>query len=662
MGFFIIKSIEIFEACDPKIRKNLKVDVYPFAGNLERGFYGQNLTVQVIVGMNGSGKSALLELMFRMINNFSAQLFRDVKCNAADRLVLVRGIHADLHYAVDNVECVLSVRDKAIGLRYGEEACRLGELSESYFPEYSDFSIATAQDIRELAGKFFYTVVTNYSLQAYLSNDYCDERSMIFNQKTREWRSISGKVWIDSLFHKNDGYMTSINLNPYRDRGVINMHTETQLTMYRVTALLIEFQRMGQDYISGYQLHSIKYKFHKEKLVRAFENLNKRESVTAKYKRILEDFRQACSPKYPESFANLILGNFQIDNSRVEDADEMLVAARLYLVNKVLSIAASYPNYSRFSHLTDPSNALLLFCERDMKGMVKTMAKKVKDDKSHVSVKVWQVYNFIKNASGVEDLSFLYKTFTYQDYEDKLALHNLEMSVYDRLRILPPSFFAEEVMLERKKKDKTKGVIIPLRKLSSGERQFLFTTSCVIYHLMNLRSVRKDRPKYRNYNVVLDEVEICFHPEYQRTFLWDLILLINRSGIMDKCGINILMTTHSPFILSDIPQTNILYLEDGNKRNHEDFKKPFAANVNDILYQDFFMKKGFMGALAQRKILRLVKFLTSEEITRENYNMELADKLIEKVGDPLLKSKLISLLNSFYTKHPELRLPKAQGI
>ena len=67
------------------------------------------------------------------------------------------------------------------------------------------------------------------------------------------------------------------------------------------------------------------------------------------------------------------------------------------------------------------------------------------------------------------------------------------------------------------------------------------------------------------------------------------------------------------------------------------------------------MKKGFIGALAQQKILRLVKFLTSEEVTRESYDMELADRLIEKVGDPLLKSKLESLLKSFYVKHPELR-------
>ena len=155
MAFFILKSIEIFESCDSKIRKNLKVGTYPFTDNLERGFFGQNMTVQVIVGMNGSGKSALLELMFRMVNNFSAQLFRDVNCNAAEPLVLVRGIHADLHYAVDDVEGVLSVRDMAVGLKYGEESYRIGELSEVHFPEYRDFSIATAQDIRDLAGKFF---------------------------------------------------------------------------------------------------------------------------------------------------------------------------------------------------------------------------------------------------------------------------------------------------------------------------------------------------------------------------------------------------------------------------------------------------------------------------------------------------------------------------
>lgn len=654
MAFFIIKSIDIHPECDVKIRKNLKPDIYPLSGDLDRGFYSQNISVQAIVGMNGSGKSSLLELMFRMINNFAAQMFRDVNCSVIDRLVLVRKIYADLYYAVDNVEGRLSVKDLAVALEFGKEKWRIGEMSELYYPEYRDLSIDSSEVVRKIAGHFFYTIVTNYSLQAYLTNDYKDEHVMTFHNKKREWQITSKQVWIDSLFHKNDGYMTPINLNPYRNKGVIDMQTETQLTMYRVTALLIEFQRMGQDYISGYQLNAIKYTFNKEEIVGLYENTAKRESLTAKYTRYLRLFRQACDPQFPDSYANLILGNFQIDNKDVKDADAILIAARLYLVNKVMSIAASYPSFARFSHLTNPQNAFVLICDKGQKGLVKRMAKKVRDDKSHVSFKVWQVCNFIKNASTLDDLSFLKRKFTYVEYENKLDLHNPEKSVYDRLKILPPSFFNEEVFLEHREKGKRVS-IMPLRRLSSGERQFLFTTSCVIYHLMNLRSIRKGRPRYRNYNVVLDEVEICFHPEYQRTFLKDFIMLINRIGITDKCGINILLTTHSPFILSDIPQSNILYLENGERKDSSRFKNPFAANVNDILFQDFFMKNGFMGAIAQQKIQKLVRFLTMEEVNRADVDMEFANSLICKVGDPLLKAKLESLVRDFYRRHPEFR-------
>lgn len=653
MPFFIIKSIRIYSDCDEKIRKNLKPDVYPLAGNLERGFFGKNISVQAIVGMNGSGKSSLLELMFRMVNNFAAQLFRDVDCAMADQLVLVRKIHADLHYSVDDIEGVLSVNDKEVELKYGKEEWRIGELSELYHPKYKDLSINSSEKVSKIAGELFYTVVTNYSLQAYLSNDYNDEHTVQFNNKKREWQRVSKKVWIDSLFHKNDGYMTPINLNPYRNNGVIDMHTETELTMYRVTALLIEFQRMGQDYISGYQLNSIKYTYNKEKIVGDYENVKKRESLTKKYERILSRFRQVCSSHFPDSYANIILGNFQIDNKDIEYADDLLVAARLYLVNKVLTIAASYPSYSRFSDYADPEIAFNQKCDEKKKGQVKSLAKTVRDDKSHISVKVWQTYNFIKNASKVKDLSFLKKKFTYSEYEETLNLYNPEKSVYDRLRILPPPFFSEEVYLEHNDGEERKK-ILPLRKLSSGERQFLFTTSCVIYHLMNLRSVRKGRIKYRNYNVVLDEVEICFHPEYQRKFLSKFLKLIKRTGITDKCGINILVTTHSPFILSDIPQSNILYLENGTKKDPSTFKNPFAANVNDILVQDFFMRNGFMGAIAQFKIKKLVKFLTAKDAISANNKMELAPKLISKVGDPLLKAKLISLLNDFCRSHPEI--------
>lgn len=205
-------------------------------------------------------------------------------------------------------------------------------------------------------------------------------------------------------------------------------------------------------------------------------------------------------------------------------------------------------------------------------------------------------------------------------------------------------------MLERKKENKTKGQIIPLRKLSSGERQFLFTTSCVIYHLMNLRSVRKDRPKYRNYNVVLDEVEICFHPEYQRTFVHKLLSMLTRLGMNNNCSINIWIVTHSPFILSDIPQNNILYLKKGHQQTMLEADNPFGANINDILKQSFFLEHGFMGEFAKNNVLSLCNFLDADKNNYRNvpsmykninWDAKRAYNFIHQVGEPLLRTQLL---------------------
>ena len=223
------------------------------------------------------------------------------------------------------------------------------------------------------------------------------------------------------------------------------------------------------------------------------------------------------------------------------------------------------------------------------------------------------------------------------------------------MSLLPPSFFMSKVIMNKvDEKGKVKGSI-SFNRLSSGERQFMYTTSTLLYHLLNLRSVRKGRPKYRCFNLVLDEVELCFHPEYQRTFIFDFLRIIKLLNFQDRCSLNVIITTHSPFILSDIPDTNILYLKDGHPENKSGLINPFAANVNDILKQSFFLNNGFIGKFAQRKIKRLVSFLSLADESRDSFNMKLAPALIEKVGDPLLRETLWRMLDEFYRDHPTIK-------
>lgn len=523
------------------------------------------------------------------------------------------------------------------------------------FEGYEDYTNATEKQIWILASTFFYTIVTNYSIQAYVASDYYED-SLVYDRKCNQWKKNLKGTWINSLFHKNDGYMCPINLNPYRDDGVINMRNETALTMYRITSLLIEFnkgEKHGQ-YLNGYELNRIEYSLNQSKLIKDFKNATEKESKEKKYNRILKSFKEACNSRNRRSVANLILGNYQLPPITNND-HHILWMARLYMVCKVLSIADKYPMYSKFKPISGVENSLCTDVPQEMKGLYKQLAKHVKEDKSHIGVKVRQMIFFIKHFKNVPDADKLYRRFTYQQYEEWMCCPKTEKSVYDRMSLLPPSFFKSKVIMNKvDEKGKVKGSV-SFNRLSSGERQFMYTTSTLLYHLLNLRSVRKGRPKYRCFNLVLDEVELCFHPEYQRTFIFDFLRIIKLLNFQDRCSLNVMITTHSPFILSDIPDTNILYLKDGHPENKSGLINPFAANVNDILKQSFFLNNGFIGKFAQRKIKRLVSFLSLADESRDSFNMKLAPALIEKVGDPLLRETLWRMLDEFYKDHPTIK-------
>ena len=119
------------------------------------------------------------------------------------------------------------------------------------------------------------------------------------------------------------------------------------------------------------------------------------------------------------------------------------------------------------------------------------------------------------------------------------------------------------------------------------------------------------------------------------------------------------MTTHSPFILSDIPKCNIIYLEEGKMVDeYEGFINPFGANVNDVLKQSFFLKNGFTGEFAKRKITSLATFLSSPRKEDRQLDLNIAQNLIDMIGEPLVKQNLQILLDNYLNLHPDLLTPE----
>lgn len=204
---FKLLSLKILDSCNTKVLKSLHPGEYVFNElELSEDFFAHHVNISAIVGMNGAGKSSLLELIFRMINNFSAYLVgNSMKRKGADVLYFVPGIQAELRYQMGGKQGVLYCHDRIVALKYGESKYLLSN-HESYreeqFDGFEKCYKASFSKRRDIAKSFFYTVVMNYALQAYNSFDYQDENASDYMTINKIGSNSAGN-WINSLFHLN---------------------------------------------------------------------------------------------------------------------------------------------------------------------------------------------------------------------------------------------------------------------------------------------------------------------------------------------------------------------------------------------------------------------------------------------------------------------------
>ena len=120
--------------------------------------------------------------------------------------------------------------------------------------------------------------------------------------------------------------------------------------------------------------------------------------------------------------------------------------------------------------------------------------------------------------------------------------------------------------------------------------------------------------------------------------------MLKRMKLNEKFDINVLITTHSPFVLSDIPNENILCLKKGEPHQGGDvLKRTFCANVYDLLANHFFMEE-FVGEFAHGKLDQLIKKVNQKEKMGEEAYQQLKAE-VDKIGDNFIREKLIEKLD-----------------
>ncbi|WP_156308929.1 AAA family ATPase [Sphingobacterium endophyticum] len=280
-------------------------------------------------------------------------------------------------------------------------------------------------------------------------------------------------------------------------------------------------------------------------------------------------------------------------------------------------------------------------------------------DTSHITFKLNQAKNyFINNIfESIEvDKSVLSKDD--KEFTVEININNDYLLNKNKIEEIPLAVFEHSIQVvktgEKKSDDRNKlikdGVLktFSYTSLSSGEQHLMNSMLTIAYHIYNLQSVTEDSGliKFNNINLIFDELELYLHPEYQRQYISNLINLLNRIADVTnykEINYNILMVSHSPFILSDIPSENVLKLENGESEPN-DLINSFAANIYDLLKDEFFLENGTIGAYAQHYINNLIEDidkLKSDSTIEKISNLR---KRIKIIGEELIKQGLEDLL------------------
>ncbi|HEV3412824.1 MAG TPA: restriction system-associated AAA family ATPase [Puia sp.] len=180
---------------------------------------------------------------------------------------------------------------------------------------------------------------------------------------------------------------------------------------------------------------------------------------------------------------------------------------------------------------------------------------------------------------------------------------------------------------------KKKGVEIDYKNLSDGEHQFMHVAGT----LMLL-----DEPGTL---FLLDEPETHFNPEWRSLFIKTLNEIASRDRSPQgqlKDNKEIIMTTHSPFILSDCRKDSIFIFRRG-KDGKVGFDQPkfntYGASA-DLLLQEIFSKSSSISRMTEQKIDDLKeKPVTSEE------EVQAIRRGAAELGDSVEKFMLLAKLN-----------------
>lgn len=599
-----------------------------------------SVNISAVVGPNGSGKSSTIELMIRILNNLSvAAKGETYNHKSSEHLFFIEDVYGSIVAVEKDMYFQIQVFGRSVKIanyQWDEDNKSLvcGQLLELLDTDgqYNRFIPINGSGLGKLQlYNLFYTAIFNYSMYAFNYKDYYEERTLEDRWRKRkkgdnvqllyEGEYNQDRNWLKGLFHKNDGYQTPVVIHPMRNKGYVNAAQVNYLGKQNLISLAFEENAHPERGGGKFPFRIINQTHHLVAFYFCPPAPNGYDGFIDGIMKMKFDLTDEQKKRFSEaekpikafwaSAMGVTKGNNPMSRQEKRAWD--------YVAYKTIKIFWNYKHYEEAWNNLDGDFDKKLFAEH-----LKTLLK----DSTHRTLKLRQTLAYLKfhnekdyymNKNVVVDLDDIYawmsKKVGKQLYPGK-DYHPIEVD-----DLLPPPYPITDIVLqlvdnehlEEYKEIKNRSLnIIPFAGLSAGERQIAYTLGNIVYHLKNIESAKKDfnidpnhleSLKYDFVNIMLDEVELYFHPDLQRRFVNLLIDAIKGLNLDSTSGINVTLITHSPFVLSDIPSENIMFLS----RNKEDVLEgnTFAANIHDLFNNTFFLPYT-VGELARKEISDIV--------------------------------------------------------
>lgn len=180
---------------------------------------------------------------------------------------------------------------------------------------------------------------------------------------------------------------------------------------------------------------------------------------------------------------------------------------------------------------------------------------------------------------------------------------------------------------------------IDMLDFSSGEKAQLNLYA-------RLYDIRNNMSKHNSIIIIIDEAGLYYHPRWQIDFFDDLIKFLNHQ--YQNHEIQLLIATHSPFLLSDLTTDCAIFLKRNSngrvfiEKNRE--IKTFATRISDLFEDGFSLDSGLIGKFAKNKLNNTITDIINSTDISSSDKIPLLTAYKSIIGDKLISYQLEKII------------------